>query len=438
MYSMSTTTRDRRREILNFIRSRVAADGRPPTLEEIADACGYKSRSAVQKHVRVLVDNGELQATPGRARSARPKRAKEQPAGADTFFEVTPRDIQDLTDTDLRALVARLCIAGLASVQLPATFVIWGGDQRAPDGGIDVRVRIEPNGDLSYPLAHGAVGIQVKATRMAPPDIRREMCPGGVLRPSISDLIRANGAYIIAASDLVDDEEYQRRVDAMKAAAVTPEPATATFDYFDARRLADWTNQHPGVVAWVRSRLGHPLQGWQPFGPWSTAATHGTNLFADKKLRVSDPLDRENKLSLLDGLQQMRRTLVKAGSAVRLTGQSGVGKTRFAQAIFEESAAPGALAEYLAVYTDTSHSPAPSPAAVLDELMAARRRHRAGSGQGHPLAMDLQQRAPQHGARRHHAHAEVSACRLAPLLARAKNRGITERRLGLPGQDLGM
>jgi hypothetical protein len=371
---MSTKTLERRREILSFIRSQVAADGRPPTLEEIADACGYKSRGAVQKHVRALVASGELQATPGRARSARPKRAKEQAAGADTFFEVAPRDIQDLTDTDLRALVARLCMAGLADARLPATCVIWGGDQRAPDGGIDVRVRSEPNGELSYPLARGAVGIQVKATRMAPADIQREMCPGGVLRPSISDLVRANGAYIIAASDLVADEEYQRRVDAMKAAAATPDPATAMFDYFDARRLADWANQHPGVVAWVRSRLGRPLQGWQPFGPWATAATRSMNLFADKKLRVSDPLDRENKLSLLDGLHQVRRTLGKAGNAVRLTGLSGVGKTRFAQALFEESAAPGALAEDLAVYTDSSHSPAPSPAAVLDELMAARRR----------------------------------------------------------------
>lgn len=371
---MSTSTPDRRREILNFIRSRVDTDGRPPTLEEIAEACGYKSRGAVQKHVRSLVASGELQATPGRARSARPKRAKEQPAGSDSFFEVAARDIQDLTDADLRAFVARLCMAGLADAHLPATCVIWGGDQRAPDGGIDVRVRCEPNGDLSFPLARGAVGIQVKATRMAPADIQREMCPGGVLRPSISDLVRANGAYIIAASDLVADEEYQRRVGAMKAAVATPEPVTATFDYFDARRLADWANQHPGVVAWVRSRLGRPLQGWQPFAPWATAATRGTGLFADKKLRVSDPLDRENKLSLLDGLQQVRRTLGKAGNVVRLTGLSGVGKTRFAQALFEDSAAPGALAEDLAVYTDTSHSPAPSPAAVLDELMAARRR----------------------------------------------------------------
>ncbi len=369
-----TKPRSRSREILAFIQSRIEADAAPPTLQEIADACGFKSRSAVQKHVRALEASGDLQVTPGRARSARPKRAREQSAGAATFFEVSPRDIQDLTDTDLRTLVARLCMVGLADAGLPPANVIWGGDQRAPDGGIDVRVCTEPNPALPPPLNRGAVGIQVKSTRMGPAEIQKEMCPGGVLRPSIDDLIRAHGAYLIAATDLVADEEYRRRLEAMKAAASTTDAANATIDYYDARRLADWTNHHPGVVAWLRARLGRPLQGWQPFGRWTSQTQQDAVFFADEKLRVTDPLDRERKFSLVDGLVQIRRTLRKAGHSVRLVGLSGVGKTRLAQALFEESAAPNALPEDLAVYTDTAHSPTPSPSAVLDELLAARRR----------------------------------------------------------------
>jgi len=369
-----TKPRDRSREVLAFIQSRIEADGRPPTLQEIASACGFKSRSAAQKHVRALEASGELKVTPGQARSARPKRAREQSAGAATLFEVSPRDIQDLTDTDLRTLVARLCMAGLADAGLPSTRVIWGGDQRAPDGGIDVRVYTEPNPKLPPPLSRGAVGIQVKATRMGPAEIQKEMCPGGVLRPSIDDLFRTQGAYLIAATDLVADEEYRRRLEAMKAAASTTDAAAAIIDYYDARRLADWTNDHPGVVAWLRARLGRPLQGWQPFGPWASQIEQGAIFFSDEKLRVTDPLDRESKLSLVDGLAQIRRTLRRAGNSVRLTGLSGVGKTRLAQALFEESAAPNALPEDLAVYTDTAHGPTPSPTAVLDELLAARRR----------------------------------------------------------------
>ncbi|MDH4910231.1 hypothetical protein MN091_22395, partial [Xanthomonas euvesicatoria] len=42
-----------------------------------------------------------------------------------------------------------------------------------------------------------------------------------------------------------------------------------------------------------------------------------------------------------------------------------------------------------------------------------------------PLAMDVQPRAPEYGARRHHACHEVGDGRLAPLLATARSGGIT-------------
>jgi len=41
--------------------------------------------------------------------------------------------------------------------------------------------------------------------------------------------------------------------------------------------------------------------------------------------------------------------------------------------------------------------------------------------------MDLQPRAPKHGARRHHANAEACTGSVVPLLATAKSGGITVR-----------
>jgi outer membrane receptor protein involved in Fe transport len=43
----------------------------------------------------------------------------------------------------------------------------------------------------------------------------------------------------------------------------------------------------------------------------------------------------------------------------------------------------------------------------------------------HPLAMVVQSRTPEHGARRHHPHAEIDARQLTPFLAAAKKGGIT-------------
>ncbi|WP_176059552.1 hypothetical protein [Paraburkholderia sp. BCC1876] len=367
---------DRRSEVLKFIQSRVEADGCAPSLEEIASACGFASRSGAQKHVRALEASGDLQVTRGRARSARPKPGKPTAPGAIQFFEVSARDIADLSDINLRALVARLCMARLADAGLPTASVIWGGDQRAPDGGIDVRVQISDRDRQGKPFSRSSVGFQVKATKMGASEVRSEMCPGGLLRPAIRELIQERGAYIIASSDSAADGEYKKRVAAMEAAAASDAGYEhAEFDFYDARRLADWANRHPGVVAWVRSQLGRPLQGWQPHGQW--ANTHGGKaqpFLPDDKHRLSDPHDRERSFTLIEGLTHVIRALGIGGSSVRLTGLSGVGKTRFAQALFEESAVPDPLSPGLAVYTDTSHSPDPSPLAVLEELLASRRR----------------------------------------------------------------
>lgn len=220
------------------------------------------------------------------------------------------------------------------------------------------------------------MGIQVKATKMGVAEVHKEMCPGGSLKPSIRELIRRQGGYWIATTDSVADAEYTKRVTAMRA-AVASEPAfeQAEFDYYDAQRLADWTNQHPGVVAWLRLQLGRPLQGWKGHGQWADPRGGMDRPFVlDEKHRFSDPMDRERSLSLVQGLVRVRQVLSVGGRSVRLTGLSGVGKTRFAQALFEESAAPDALSADLAVYTDTAYSPDPSPLALLDELVGARRR----------------------------------------------------------------
>lgn len=58
------------------------------------------------------------------------------------MFDVTPDEILLLDDADLRELVGRLCEAELVSRGLSPAAVTWGGNQNAPDGGIDVRVAL--------------------------------------------------------------------------------------------------------------------------------------------------------------------------------------------------------------------------------------------------------------------------------------------------------
>lgn len=376
MYSMSALS-DRRLAILSFIRSRVAVEGQPPTLAEIADACGLASRGAARKHVLALQEAGLIDVAPGKARGATPKgaRARSELLGS-SLFEISPKDIGALDDGDLRELVARLCIASLSVRDHPARHVTWGGDQRAADGGIDVRVDVESAVATSVGFPRGALGFQVKAMSMPKGKIQEEMCPNGVLRPAIRALIRSKGAYIIVSSESTSDQMYQERRTAMRqAVASEPDAAAAEFDFYDARRIADWTNQHPGVVAWIRERLGAPLQGWRPYGQWAVSVGGESHPFiGDDKPRLIDSSDPERGFSLVEGLQHLRALLRQGGKSVRIAGLSGVGKTRFVQALFEEDAAENPLDSTLAVYTDISDSPSPAPQTLIDELVANRRR----------------------------------------------------------------
>lgn len=71
MYPMSSLS-PRRAAVLSFIRDRVAGHGQPPTLAEIAAACGLATRGAARKHVLALTEAGLIEVTAGQARGIRP------------------------------------------------------------------------------------------------------------------------------------------------------------------------------------------------------------------------------------------------------------------------------------------------------------------------------------------------------------------------------
>ena len=71
----------------------------------------------------------------------------------------------------------------------------------------------------------------------------------------------------------------------------------------------------------------------------------------------------------LVGLGFVREALTPARAAVRLTGLSGMGKTRFAQALFDPRVGDGALDPSLVVYGDAGLDKAVSPVRLAQSLV---------------------------------------------------------------------
>jgi hypothetical protein len=287
------------------------------------------------------------------------------------MLNVTSDDIRRLSDDDLRELAARLCRAELGRAGIALSSLTWGGHQDAADGGIDVRVNAETaSGDF---VPRAKTGFQVKKPALGPSELIEEMRPDGQLRPVIGELADAAGAYVVfCGSANLSDPLLKRRVAAMeKAVQDHPNASQLALDFYDSRRIADWVATYPGLIAWVRSRVGRSLSGWKSHGNWAAAPTGQNNdFFADDAIRL-DFGGATDSIDTLSGIERLRSLLKTAGTTVRLVGLSGMGKTRLAQALFEEGVGKEALDAALAIYADTGDEPSPSPTALAENLASA-------------------------------------------------------------------
>jgi len=290
------------------------------------------------------------------------------------MFDVDPADIQKLNDTDLRELVGRLCEAELAAQGLSPAAVTWGGSQTAKDGGLDVRVNLPPYTKIGGFIPRIATGFQVKKPDMARTAITNEMRPGRSIRPVIAELANLSGAYVIvSANGSTAETGLRSRRTAMRDALTDVANADQLqTDFYDRTRLATWIRLHPSVATWMRERIGKPLVGWRPYGAWSSPTEDiQSEYLVDGTLRLHLG---QSTLSIHEGIDALRDELAQPGKVVRLVGLSGVGKTRFVQALFDGRIGSRALSPSLAIYTNLPDAINPAPIGLASQLVATQTR----------------------------------------------------------------
>lgn len=295
-----------------------------------------------------------------------------------TMFDVTPDEIAQLNDTNLRELVGRLCEAELASRGLSPAPVTWGGNQTAADGGLDVRVTLAPDTTIDGFIPRPSTGFQVKTPDMAKAAILAEMRPTGVVRPVVQELADEAGAYVIVSSHgSTADSALRNRRNALRDALVGVANADQLHtDFYDRTRLATWVRRHPGLINWVKEKVGRALVGWRAYGPWSGAAEAvDAEYLLDDKLRLHLGKHRDAPAQpVANVIDELRDELNRSGKMVRLVGLSGVGKTRLVQALFDARVGSRPLPPSLAVYTNLSDNPDPQPIGLASDLIANRTR----------------------------------------------------------------
>lgn len=289
------------------------------------------------------------------------------------FFELKPSDISNLSDADLREMVARLCEAELHDQKIQRSCILWGGAQEAADGGLDIRVKSE------IPLLNPGfvprknTGFQIKKSSMGKAACREEMLIGGEVKEVIRSLIEQQGAYIIVSGkDDCSDKMLTDRIKGMQSAIENITGNEQIFlDFYGRDRLSAWLRQYPSVSLWVRSKLGgQSVSGWFPYQRWAgTPKEMDDEFLMDEHLCVTDLNSRhKNPMSIASGINLVREKLGKSGAVIRLIGLSGVGKTRFAQALFEENVGANPLPKTNVIYADLGNEPMPTVLNLVNYL----------------------------------------------------------------------
>lgn len=290
------------------------------------------------------------------------------------MYTITKEDIYNLHDADLRNLIGYLCVAELEAAGESPVGITYGGNQDATDGGVDVRVTRtkEVQVDGSFVPRKQTV-LQVKKPKMTPATIKNEMLHNGVLKDSIMELQQNSGAYIIVSSkDDCTDTMLKNRKAAMQECI--GQFKNIFIDFYDCSRIATWANLYPSAVIWVCNRLGKTTYaGWQKYGDWSNSRTQ--ELIHDDAVRIKKyPYSDNSCFNMLEAIEAIRNLLDAPKNTVRLTGLSGVGKTRLLQALFDTQIGKNALLQSLAIYTDVGYSPCPEPIHLAETLILNRRR----------------------------------------------------------------
>jgi len=293
------------------------------------------------------------------------------------IFDIDKDDLLRLTDTELEELLARLAEAEVAAQGHSPAWVNWSGSINAPDEGIDIHVQLPVDTLNTGFLVKADTILQAKKHSMPKASITNEMAANGQLSPTISSQAAKGGSYIIVS--LGDDCSPPMLKDRLKAMrdAVKDDPNSSNIhlNFYDRSKLLQWLRQHPSIMLWAKGKLGQGYSGWQPYGAWSNPPRDVVdNLICAPGVAVTLPSERGRKLSIEDAIDPMRDLIRYTKKAIRITGLSGVGKTRIVQALFDERVGSDALDRTIAVYVDTGADPDPSAAAVLDRLLNEGRR----------------------------------------------------------------
>jgi len=242
--------------------------------------------------------------------------------------KIEPDEIKLLGPESLVRLLHRLLLCEARTMELAQPGILVPYEITVPDGGSDGEWKPKDDKAAFIPnqfIPRKWTRYQCKAEHLTESKCRAEVAPAdskGKLhaKSRVTEVLGAGGCYAFFSSDHEvkpsNDQDIDTVVrDQLQKAGVAP-AADAVVEFFGCNRIAEWTNKFPAAVRYVRE-VTKGLGGLQYF------TFDGWTKLGD----VSGPFFENDAIK--QKIATIRDTLLAGKTRViRMTGLSGVGKSR--------------------------------------------------------------------------------------------------------------
>jgi len=246
--------------------------------------------------------------------------------------QIDIKHITNLADIELSKLLHAL-------LKLEAEkFNLQGWDAFVPfnittgDAGSDGRIKWNGTPSETKWIKNKFTVFQNKATTLSPKNCGKEiLLPAKLKQPrklkkQIEKVLKEDGCYVLFNNRLIVENGKDRREEKFREAIkLTNEPKYDTFQIliYDANSIKDWVNEHIGAVVLVQEFNGiQRMQGFITWNRWEILSKAKETTFqVDENISIN--------------INSIREGIINE-NIIRITGHSGLGKTRLVLEAFRE------------------------------------------------------------------------------------------------------
>ena len=237
------------------------------------------------------------------------------------YFEVLENDIKNLSDVNLTRLLRLLLHLEAKKYNIPASSIKVSLEITVPDGGEDGRIRWDGEIEKTNWITNNNTMYQCKAVKSFGPMACREEVLNEdqtEIKQKIDELLNSKGAYVIMTTARAQDKE--KNIKAIREEFKEKKKKYADSCevlFYDCVEVAAWSNEYPSAIREVFRMVNKGMRyEFQTWSEWNKSEEHKFKYVPYEKFDLN--------------IQQLKDHYQGVNKIARITGLSGLGKTRLA------------------------------------------------------------------------------------------------------------